>query len=160
MLSFSPKYAFLTLSIALFSLAALSMIVFVLQLSPFTGPNTLVLSAFAFLAGLGLLSDYLTTRVMFADAYGKPLGVGLWLNRWFLKPRHGVDRLYQIAATTAIVGALLMLMVVGRGVEGEAATRSANLLTYGSGLMLSLALFSYLTAAKISTIRSLTPRSR
>ena len=160
MLSFSPKYAFLTLSIALFALAALSMILFVLQLSPFTGPNTLVLSAFAFLAGLGLLSDYLTTRVMFADAYGKPLGVGLWLNRWLLKPRHGVDRLYQIAAATAILGVLLMLMVVGRGVEGEAATRSANLLTYGSGLLLSLALFSYLTAAKISTIRSLAPRSR
>ena len=131
-----------------------------MQLDPLSGPNTLVISSVSFLAGLGLFSDYLTTRVMFSDAYGKPFGFGVWLNRWLIKPRHGVDRLYQLAACTAIFGSILMFIVFDRTVEGGAADRLVNLLTYSSGLLLSLSLFSYLTAAKISTIRSLIPRTR
>ena len=159
MLSFSPKYAFLSLAFVLLLLSAASFVAFAFDLDPFSGTNTLVLSSFSFLAGLGLLSDYLTTRVMFADSYGKPMGLGLWLNRWLIKPRHGVDRLYQLALITVVLGAILLFAVLGRGVEGQASTRDENLLTYGAGLLLSFGLSSYITAAKISTIRSLSIRS-
>lgn len=160
MLSFSPKYAFLSISLLLLLVSALLLIAFATGINPFSGTNTLVVSSFAFLAGLGLLSDYLTTRVLFADAYGKPLGIGICLSRWLIKPRHGIDRLYQIAALSLMLGMLLVLQIIHWGFDGQASTKSAQLITYVAGLLLSLGLFSYITAAKISTVRALSTSMR
>lgn len=158
MLSFSPKYAFLSFSLFLFALSFYGFLSFAFDWRPLSGTNTLVVSSFSFLAALGLLSDYLTTRVMFADAYGKPIGLGVWLTQRLIRPRYGVDLLYQLAALGFVVGLGLLLIVFVLGVDGAASSRSENLFTYLAGLMLSLGLFAYLTAAKISTIRSLSPR--
>ncbi len=155
MLSFSPKYSFLPLAVALLLSSLISFASYYLALDPFSGANTLIFSSFAFLAGLGLLSDYLTTRVLFADAYGRPIGLGAWLNRWLVQPSHGVDRLYQLAAIGSVGGLILGLVVFTRGLEGIAFRRDSNLLMYGAALLVSLGLYAYLTAAKISTIRSL-----
>lgn len=155
MLSFSPKYAFLPLALLLLFASLVSFASFYLSVNPFSGPNTLIFSSFAFLAGLGILSDYLTTRVLFADAYGRPIGLGAWLSRWLVQPTHGVDRLYQLAAMGLMAGLLLALAVFGRGLVGIASGRDSNLIMYGSALLLSVGLYSYLTAAKISTVRSL-----
>jgi glycosyltransferase involved in cell wall biosynthesis len=155
MLSFSPKYAFLSFSLFLFALSLFGLLSFAFDLQPLSGPNTLVVSSFSFLAALGLLSDYLTTRVMFADAYGKPIGIGLWLNKKFILPRYGLDFLYQLSAFGFVFGLILLFIVFANGVDGGASSRPENLATYLAGLLLSLGLFSYLTAAKISTIRSL-----
>jgi hypothetical protein len=155
MLSFSPKYAFLSFSLFLFALSLFGLLSFAFDLQPLSGPNTLVVSSFSFLAALGLLSDYLTTRVMFADAYGKPIGIGLWLNKKFILPRYGLDFLYQLSAFGFVFGLILLSIVFANGVDGGASSRPENLVTYLAGLLLSLGLFSYLTAAKISTIRSL-----
>ena len=158
MLSFSPKYAFLSFSLFLFALSFYGFLSFAFDWRPLSGTNTLVVSSFSFLAALGLLSDYLTTRVMFADAYGKPIGLGAWLTQRLIRPRYGVDLLYQLAALAFVVGLGLLLIVFVLGVDGAASSRSENLFAYLAGLMLSLGLFAYLTAAKISTIRSLSPR--
>jgi hypothetical protein len=125
MLSFSPKYAFLPFALVLFTLSLCGLVSFAFDWKPFSGTNTLIISCFSFLASLGLFSDYLTTRVMFADAYGKPTGFGHWLSKRLVSARYGIDFLYQVC---------------------------------GTGLLLSVSLFSYLTAAKISTIRSLLRR--
>jgi len=158
MLSFSPKYAFLSFSLFLFAVSFCGLISFAFDWRPLSGTNTLVVSSFSFLAALGLLSDYLTTRVIFADAYGKPTGLGVWLTQLLIRPRYGVDLLYQMAASSFVLGLVVLLIVFSLGVDGQASSRSENLLTYLAALMLSFALFAYLTAAKISTIRSLSPR--
>ena len=158
MLSFSPKYAFLAFSLILFALSLYGFVSFALDWQPLSGTNTLVVSGFSFLAALGLLSDYLTTRVMFADAYGKPIGIGLWLNKRLLLPRYGIDLLYQSSAFGFLAGLILLFIVFVTGVDGTASSRAENLIIYLACLLLSLGLSSYLTAAKISTIRSLSPR--
>lgn len=158
MLSFSPKYAFLSFSLFLFALSFLGFISFAFEWRPLSGTNTLVVSSFSFLAALGLLSDYLTTRVMFSDAYGKPIGFGVWLNKRFVSSINGVDSLYQLAASSLLIGFAILFVVLVLGVDGQASSRIENIFTYSSGLLLSLGLFSYLTAAKISTIRSLSLR--
>ena len=158
MLSFSPKYAFISFSLFLFALSFYGFLSFAFDWRPLSGTNTLVVSSFSCLAALGLLSDYLTTRVMFADAYGRPMGVGLWLNKRLVRSHYGVDFLYQLAALALAGGSALLLIVFALGVDGQASSRSENIVTYLAGLLLSLGLFSYLTAAKISTIRSLLSR--
>jgi glycosyltransferase involved in cell wall biosynthesis len=158
MLSFSPKYAFLSFSLFLFILSFYGFLSFAFDWRPFSGTNTLIVSSFSFLAALGLLSDYLTTRIMFADAYGRPIGIGMWLNKRILRSRYGVDFLYQLAALGLITGISIFLAVCLLGADGSASSRSENLAIYIAGLLLSLGLFSYLTAAKIATVRSLSPR--
>ena len=158
MMSFSPKYAFLSFSLFLFALSLLGLVSFAFDWQPLSGTNTLVVSSFSFLAALGLLSDYLTTRVMFADAYGRPIGIGSWLSKRLIRPRYGIDFLYQIAAFGCLSGLILLVVVFLNGFDGDASSRVENMFTYFAGLLLSLGLFSYLTAAKISTIRTLSPR--
>ena len=95
---------------------------------------------------------------MFADAYGKPIGIGLWLNKRLLLPRYGIDLLYQSSAFGFLAGLILLFIVFVTGVDGTGSSRAENLAIYLACLLLSLGLSSYLTAAKISTIRSLSSR--
>lgn len=155
MLSFSPKYAFLPFAIFLFILSLCGLVSFAFDWEPFSGTNTLVVSCFSFLASLGLLSDYLTTRVMFADAYGKPTGVGHWLSRRVVSARYGVDSLYQLSGLCLLFGLGLLVALFAQDAGQSFSSRDSNLSFYVAGLLLSISLFSYLTAAKISTIRTL-----
>ena len=158
MLSFSPKYAFLPFALVLFTLSLCGLVSFAFDWKPFSGTNTLIISCFSFLASLGLFSDYLTTRVMFADAYGKPTGFGHWLSKRLVSARYGIDFLYQICGTGLVLGIALLISVLAQDIGNSFASRASNLAFYSAGLLLSVSLFSYLTAAKISTIRSLLRR--
>lgn len=160
MLSFSPKYSFLPMALVLLLLALVSFVFFYLRLDPMSGPNTLIFSSFSFLASLSLFSDYLTTRILFADSYGRPTGLGSWLCRKLLQSASGIDRLYQLTLVSLLAGFSLALMVLTGAFQGGASERQSNLLMYAAALMISFALHSYLTAAKISTIRSMNLRLR
>jgi hypothetical protein len=81
---------------------------------------------------------------MFADAYGKPIGLGVWLAKRLIRPRHGIDLLYQIAALGFVFGLVLLLIVFVLGVDGGASSRSENLFTYLASLMLSFPFFPIL----------------
>lgn len=158
MLSFSPKYAFLPLALMLLILSLCGFFSFAFDWDPLSGTNTLIISCFSFLASLGLFSDYLTTRVMFADAYGKPKGFGHWLSRRLVSSRYGIDSLYQLSALGLILGFSILCAVFANDIDHSFSSRASNLAFYGVGLLFSVSLFSYLTAAKISTIRTLLRR--
>jgi glycosyltransferase involved in cell wall biosynthesis len=158
MLSFSPKYAFLPFALILSFLSFCGLVSFAFDWEPLSGTNTLVISCFSFLASLGLFSDYLTTRVMFADAYGKPTGFGNWLSKRLVSARYGIDSLYQLSGIGLIFGLALLVSVLARDIGDSFSSRASNLAFYGAGLLLSVSLFSYLTAAKISTIRTILRR--
>lgn len=158
MLSFSPKYAFLPFALVLFVLSFCGLASFAFDWQPLSGTNTLVISCFSFLASLGLFSDYLTTRVMFADAYGKPVGFGYWLSKRLVSARYGIDFLYQLSGIGLILGFALLVAILVQDIGDSFSSRASNLVFYSAGLLLSVSLFSYLTAAKISTVRTLLRR--
>lgn len=161
MLSFSPRYSLLPLAWMLLLLALLAVACYALQLGPLTGPNTLILASFALMAGLVLLSDYVTTRLLVTQLYayrGRP-GMDQLMGR--LCSYRGTNRLFQLSALlllacTATVAPLLLGADQHHGIS--ISSRASHLLLFTSASLLTGSFFSYLTATKLSTVLALRPQ--
>ena len=154
MLSFSPKYSFLLFAFFLFLISAISLFSFIFNLNPVNGPNTLIISIFSLFSGLFVFSDYLTTRTMFSETYGKPSVFASWLRKYVFRGSKGVDTIYQVSAASFLIGLFIFVSSLSSFLDSMPSTRLENVITYLGCLFWSVSLTCYLTAAKISTIRS------
>jgi glycosyltransferase involved in cell wall biosynthesis len=155
MLSFSPKYSLLSIATLLFSMAVALVISFVLQLTPFTGPNTLVFAASLSVAAISILSDYLLTREMiyrtFSVRKSKP---SLLVDR-LLGLNRGTDRLFKLAAICLIVSLVFFVILFAFAVRGDLGLMAAALTGLLACTFTLSAVLIYLTATKITSYRSL-----
>ena len=154
MLSFSPKYSFLLFAFFLFLISAVSLFSFAFNLNPASGPNTLIVSIFTLFSGLFVFSDYLTTRTMFAETYGRPSVFASWLRKYIFRGAKGVDTIYQVSAVGFLLGLIIFVFSFSSFLDSSPSTRLENIITYLGCFAWSVSLTCYLTAAKITTIRS------
>lgn len=155
MLSFSPKYSFLFFALSLFILALFTFALFAFDVSPANGPNTLIISFLCLFSSLFVFSDYLTTRAMFADTYGKPSLLAIWFSKIVFRKKVSVDTLYQVSACGLILGLIVFSVISLSAFDSTPSSKLDNITVYFGSFLLSTSLASYLTAAKISTVRSL-----
>jgi glycosyltransferase involved in cell wall biosynthesis len=155
MLSFSPKYSLLSISVFLGLLAVALVLCFVLQLTPFTGANTLVFAASLSVAVVSILSDYLLTREMIYRSFSVRKSKPSLLVDRLLGLNRGTDRLFKLAGiclVAALVFFSILLSFASRSQLGSAAAALTGLLACTFSLSFVLI---YLTAAKITSYRSL-----
>lgn len=155
MLSFSPKYSLLSISVFLGLLAVALVLCFVLQLTPFTGANTLVFAASLSMAVVSILSDYLLTREMiyrsFSVRKSKP---SLFVDR-LLGLNRGTDRLFKLAGICLVSALVFFGILLSFAIRSELGSASAALIgLLACTFSLSFVLI-YLTATKITSYRSL-----
>ncbi|KZR72065.1 Undecaprenyl-phosphate 4-deoxy-4-formamido-L-arabinose transferase [Prochlorococcus marinus str. MIT 1313] len=155
MLSFSPKYSFLFFAFLLFCFSGLSLLSFAFNFTRASGPNTLVISLFLLFSGLFVFSDYLTTRTIFAETYGKPSLFASWLQKYPFRGEQGVDTIYQVSGFAFLVGLAIFISSISAFINESPSTKIENIIIYLGCFSWSVALTCYLTAAKISTIRSI-----
>jgi hypothetical protein len=155
MLSFSPKYSLLSISVFLGLLAVALVLCFVLQLTPFTGANTLVFAASLSVAVVSILSDYLLTREMIYRSFSVRKSKPSLLVDRLLGLNRGTDRLFKLAGiclVSALVFFGILLSFAIRSELGSAAAALTGLLACTFSLSFVLI---YLTATKITSYRSL-----
>jgi glycosyltransferase involved in cell wall biosynthesis len=155
MLSFSPKYSLLSISVLLVLMAIALVLCFVLRLTPFTGPNTLVFAASLSVAAISILSDYLLTREMIYRSFSLRKSKPSLLVDRLLGLNRGSDRLFKLAAIfmfAALVFFGILLIFATRGELGIAAAALTGLLACTFALS---SVLIYLTATKITSYRSL-----
>ena len=155
MLSFSPKYSLLSISVFLGLLAVALVFCFVLQLTPFTGANTLVFAASLSVAVVSILSDYLLTREMIYRSFSVRKSKPSLLVDRLLGLNRGTDRLFKLAGiclVSALVFFGILLSFAIRSELGSAAAALIGLLACTFSLSFVLI---YLTATKITSYRSL-----
>jgi glycosyltransferase involved in cell wall biosynthesis len=155
MMSFSPKYSLLSISVFLGLLAVALVLCFVLQLTPFTGANTLVFAASLSVAVVSILSDYLLTREMIYRSFSVRKSKPSLLVDRLLGLNRGTDRLFKLAGiclVSALVFFGILLSFAIRSELGSAAAALIGLLACTFSLSFVLI---YLTATKITSYRSL-----
>jgi glycosyltransferase involved in cell wall biosynthesis len=155
MLSFSPKYSLLSISVLLVLLAVALIFCFALQLTPFTGPNTLVFAASLSVAAISILSDYLLTREMiyrsFSVRKSKP---SLFVDR-LLGLNRGTDRLFKLAATCLFSSLVFFGILFSFALRGELGLNAAAFTGLIACTFALSSVLIYLTATKITSYRSL-----
>lgn len=160
MFSFSPRYAFLLLGL-LCLLASLGLyIAYGLRFAIFAGTTSLLVAGFFFFASCALLSDYVTTRFFFARRYGNRIGRGGRLVDRLITVRSGVDRLLRLSGFCLLLGIVLSIFTSEIYQAGANSYRDVSQLAFGASVFFSASLFSYLTAAKISTLMAFQDRQQ
>lgn len=156
MLSFAPKYSLLSIASFLFLLATALVACFALQLAPFTGPNSLVFAASLGVAAIGITTDYLLTREMIYARFSRlrKSNVSRSLDR-FLGLHRGTDRLFKLSAIGVAAAALLFLLLFWFALHAELGLPKAALTGFLACTLLVSSVLVYLTAAKITSYRSL-----
>lgn len=152
MLSFSPRYAFLGFGSVCLVASLLLYSSYATQLSIFTGTTSLLVAGFLFYSACALISDYVVTRFFFAQRYGNHIGRGGRLIDRLLHGRSGIDRLMKSSVAMLVLGVALMMIVLHAYQNASLSDRAISQLTFLASVSLSVALFSYLTGAKISTL--------
>jgi glycosyltransferase involved in cell wall biosynthesis len=159
MLSFSPKFSFLPFTGLLLLTSLALLLSFSFGLAPFTGSSTLVFAFSCLVACIGIVSDYLSTREMLyaeypgrKSAFSRKIDLVLGLNR-------GTDRIFKIAGGAFCISLAGLIVLIYFWVSKDLASRLASLTTLLTCTALLLSVSAYLTAAKISTYRSLHAKS-
>ncbi|MEX1324845.1 MAG: glycosyltransferase family 2 protein [Synechococcaceae cyanobacterium] len=152
MLSFSPRYAFLGLG-ALCLIGSLALyLAYVAELSIFTGTTSLLVAGFLFFSACALISDYVATRFFFVRRYGRHVGRGGRFIDRLLRSQSGIDRLLKVAAASLLLGIVLVMIASKAYQASPASARYVSQVAFLASMSLSVALFAYLTGAKISTL--------
>ena len=155
MLSFSPKYSLLPIAGFLWLVAVALVFFFVRQLVPFTGSNTLIFAASCFVAAMSIMSDYLLTREMLYSRFiGRKTKVSFWLDS-LLGLRKGTDRLFKLSAISAVISILGFIGLAGLALRSELGSNLSALVGMSACTLMLVSVILYLTAAKISSYRSL-----
>jgi glycosyltransferase involved in cell wall biosynthesis len=155
MLSFSPKYSLLSISVLLVLLAVALVLCFVLQLTPFTGPNTLVFAASLSVAAISILSDYLLTREMIYRSFSVRKSKPSLLVDRLLGLNRGTDRLFKLAATCLFCSLVFFGILFSFALRGELGFNAAAFTGLIACTFALSSVLIYLTAAKITSYRSL-----
>jgi hypothetical protein len=155
MLSFSPKYSLLPIAGLLLLVAVALVSLFVGQLAPFTGPNTLIFAASCIVAAMSIMSDYLLTREMLYSRFvGRKTQASFLLDS-VLGLRKGTDRLFKLAALSAVISILGFIGLAGLALRSELGISLSALVGMLACTLMLVSVTFYLTAAKISSYRSL-----
>jgi glycosyltransferase involved in cell wall biosynthesis len=155
MLSFSPKYSLLSISVLLVLLAVALVLCFVLQLTPFTGPNTLVFAASLSVAAISILSDYLLTREMIYRSFSVRKSQPSLLVDKLLGLNKGTDRLFKLAATCLFSSLVFFGILFSFALRGELGLNAAAFTGLIACTFALSSVLIYLTATKITSYRSL-----
>jgi hypothetical protein len=155
MLSFSPKYSLLSMAALLFSMAVALVISFVLQLAPFTGPNTLVFAASLSVAAISILSDYLLTREMIYRSFSVRKSKPSLLVDRLLGLNRGTDRLFKLAGIFLIAALVFFGILLSFAINGKLSLDAAALTGLLACTFALSSVLIYLTATKITSYRSL-----
>ena len=155
MLSFSPKYSLLPLTVFLLIIAIVLFFLYTTRQSFFIGPNTLIFAASCVVAAVSILSDYLLTREMVYSNYTRVRsGRSRWIER-ILGLKQGTDRLFMLAATffaLSIVGFCLLIWHASLNILSQPSAALSGLV--GCSFML-VSVSLYLTGTKINSYRSI-----
>jgi hypothetical protein len=155
MLSFSPKYSLLPIAGLLLLVAVALVSLFLGRLAPFTGPNTLIFAASCIVAAMSIMSDYLLTREMLYSRFvGRKTQASFLLDS-VLGLRKGTDRLFKLAALSAVISILGFIGLAGLALRSELGLNFSALVGMLSCTLMLVSVTFYLTAAKISSYRSL-----
>jgi len=155
MLSFSPKYSLLSISVLLVLLAVALVLCFVLQLTPFTGPNTLVFAASLSVAAISILSDYLLTREMIYRSFSVRKSKPSLLVDRLLGLNRGTDRLFKLAAICMFAALIFFVILFSFATRSELGIAAAALTGLFACTFALSSVLIYLTATKITSYRSL-----
>lgn len=155
MLSFSPKYSFLPLSVFFFTVAFVLIVAYATQSFIFTGPNTLVFAMTFLVAGLGMVADYLLAREMLYSQYVTRRSHLSQQTDRFLGLQHGTNRLFKISALSFLGSLLSFLILNFLTYFGFGSMPSAGILGILTCSLFLLSALVYITAAKISSYRSI-----
>ena len=155
MLSFSPKYSLLPIAVVLLAAALLLITAYSWQWSLFTGPNTLVFAASCLVAVGSIFSDYLLTREMLYCSYRTRRVKGsLWIDQ-LLGLGRGTDRLFKLAALFFVSSLVGFVVLAGFAYGNQLSLPIAGLTGLLSCVLMLAAVSTYMTAAKITSYRSL-----
>ena len=155
MLSYSPKYSFLPLALILFLAAIILIFSYATQSFFLTGPNTLIFSFSCLVAALGIISDYLLTREMVYYKYLPKKTYSSNMLDYVLGLRKGTDRLFKLSAGAFVGSIFSFLYLIYLAFQGLSSVPAAGIAGFSACGFILVAFFSYLTAAKISSYRSI-----
>jgi len=145
----------LSMAALLFSMAVALVISFVLQLAPFTGPNTLVFAASLSVAAISILSDYLLTREMIYRSFSVRKSKPSLLVDRLLGLNRGTDRLFKLAGIFLIAALVFFGILLSFAINGKLSLDAAALTGLLACTFALSSVLIYLTATKITSYRSL-----
>jgi hypothetical protein len=118
----------------------------------------LVFAFSCLVACIGIVSDYLSTREMlYAEYPGRRTALSRRID-FFLGLNRGTDRIFKIAGGAFCISLAGFMALISMGMRDDLSSRLTSLTTLVTCTALLLFISAYLTAAKISTYRSLHPR--
>jgi glycosyltransferase involved in cell wall biosynthesis len=159
MLSFSPKYSLLPVAGFLLLAALLLSLAFALQRVPFTGANTMIFAASCTIAAMSIFSDYILTREMlFEHLSVRKRRKSSRLDK-LLGLDKGTDRLFKIAAISFVLALFGFVRLLLFWFSSSLSAPNAAITGLLASVLTFVSISVYLTAAKLSTYRSLHEKS-
>jgi glycosyltransferase involved in cell wall biosynthesis len=155
MLSFAPKYSLLPIAGLLLILAIYLIILYAQQWGPFTGPNTLVFAASCIVAVVSIASDYILTREMLYSRYKSRKSRASYFLDGVLGLGRGTDRLFKLSAIAFAASIIGFTVLAGFAYRDALSLPAAGLTGLVTCTLMLTSVTAYLTAAKISSYRSL-----
>jgi glycosyltransferase involved in cell wall biosynthesis len=159
MLSFSPKYSLLPVAFLLVVAAICLSLLYAVQRVPFTGANTMIFAASCAIASMSILSDYILTREMLYQRLTLPRRHVSTLIDQLLGLNKGTDRLFKLSAASFVLAVIGLVCMMIFWLRSSLAIPLAATTGFLSCFLMFVSVSSYLTAAKVSTYRSLHYRS-
>ena len=155
MLSFAPKFSLLTTSIFLLIISIVLNVFYYLKFSIFTGTNTLLISLSCFIASVNIASDYLLSREIILRNYSKKDNLSLNKLNHLLGLNKGTDRLFKFTALSFLISLILGIRIFIFFLNNNLNSNEASKTSFLFCILIVLTLSSYLTATKITTLKSL-----
>lgn len=159
MLSFAPKYSLLPVAAFLLLVAITLITLFGLRWGPFIGSNTLVFSVSCIVASVSILSDYLLNREMIYTRYSRRRSKQSLFVDHLLGLHQGTDRLFMFAAIAFLLSLISFSLLLVYALKGMLSSPQAGISSLIACSLMLASTTIYLTAAKITSYRSLHHKS-
>jgi hypothetical protein len=121
----------------------------------FIGPNTLIFAASSVVAAVSILSDYLLTREMVYTRYNLVKSGRSRRIDHILGLKRGTDRLFMLAATFFLLSMLAFCSLIWHAFRQMLSQPGAAISGLAACTFMLVSISFYLTAAKITSYRSL-----
>jgi hypothetical protein len=150
MLSFSPRYSYLMIFVALVSVATAIMLCYLLGINPLSGPSSLVVASILVILGLSFLTDYISSKKsldLFVNANQSSRHVISKLYR-------DIDRVYQLSVIIFGCFCLIVLVQMPAILAKAPSSRPDHLVAFITSILFSSSLLLYGLASKLSMLAS------